>query len=86
MSDRETREKRLRIRAWRRGMREMDMLLGPYADAALAALSEAELDAFEALMEVNDQTLFAWACGVETPAPEHSNAIARVMAHRETAG
>ncbi|MBT8458197.1 MAG: succinate dehydrogenase assembly factor 2, partial [Boseongicola sp.] len=36
--------KRLKIRSWRRGMREMDMLLGPFSDGPLAGLSEDELD------------------------------------------
>ncbi|NIP76442.1 MAG: succinate dehydrogenase assembly factor 2, partial [Xanthomonadales bacterium] len=38
--DRETRLRRLRIRSWRRGTREMDLILGPFADARLADLDE----------------------------------------------
>ena len=39
--DRETRIKRLRIRSWRRGTKEMDMILGPFADSGLDGLDDA---------------------------------------------
>lgn len=52
--------KRLQMRAWRRGTREMDMILGPWADAHLAGLSAEDLDLLEALMTENDQDLYQW--------------------------
>lgn len=79
--DRETRLRRLRIRCWRRGTREMDMLLGPYADTALEALDDASLSEFEALLEENDQDLYAWISGARTPDPRHAGALGRVAAH-----
>lgn len=76
----ETRIKRLRIRCWRRGMKEMDLLLGPYADKALAELPDAQMDEFEALLDENDQDLYAWVCGRgETPSAL-SPALDRVKA------
>lgn len=81
MSERETRLRRLRIRCWRRGTREMDLLLGPYADAALEALDEPALDAFEALLAENDHDLYAWLSGAATPAPAHAAALGRIAAH-----
>ena len=66
--DRETRIKRLRIRSWRRGTKEMDMILGPFADSGLAELDDAALDAIEALLDENDNDLYTWVAGtVETP-------------------
>jgi antitoxin CptB len=56
----ETRLKRLRIRAWRRGFREADLILGPFADRYCADLTEAELTDFEALLQENDQDVYAW--------------------------
>ena len=47
----ETRLKRLRFRAWRRGFREADLILGPFADRHASSLSEAQVTAFEALLE-----------------------------------
>ena len=77
---RETRLKRLRIRSWRRGTREMDMLLGPYADTALAELDGAALDAFEALLDENDQDLYAWISGAAPMAVQHAETLGRVAA------
>lgn len=52
--------KRLRIRAWRRGIKEMDLVLGGYADAKLADLDPETLDLFEAVMEENDHDILQW--------------------------
>jgi antitoxin CptB len=65
---RETRLKRLRMRSWRRGTREMDLILGPFADGPLAALDDAALDAYEALLGQADPDLYAWICGAAPPA------------------
>jgi antitoxin CptB len=67
---RETRLKRLRIRSWRRGTREMDLILGPFADGPLAALDDPALDAYEALLEQADPDLYAWICGAALPAED----------------
>jgi antitoxin CptB len=63
------RQRRLRYRAWHRGTKEMDLLLGPYADAKLAGMDATELDRFEALLEEADTDLLKWLMGQEpTPA------------------
>ena len=59
------RRRRALFRAWRRGTREMDLLLGRFADAYIADLGDADLAQFEALMEVPDRDLFAWVTGRE---------------------
>lgn len=74
------RVKRLRLRCWRRGIREMDLLLGGYVDARADTLSEAEVAALETLIEIDDQTLFAWTSGAEDPAPEHEALIEAIRA------
>jgi antitoxin CptB len=61
------RRKRLRFRAWHRGMREVDLLLGRFADAQLGELQVEELGAFEALLDVPDQDVLAWLTGVGDP-------------------
>ncbi len=48
------RRRRILFRAWRRGMREMDLVMGQFADANLPTMTEAELDEFERLMEAPD--------------------------------
>lgn len=52
--------KRVGLRSWRRGMRETDLLLGHFADAALCVMQPAELGLYEALLEENDQDIYAW--------------------------
>ncbi|MBW6418254.1 succinate dehydrogenase assembly factor 2 [Celeribacter sp. PS-C1] len=64
------RRKRLKIRAWRRGIKEMDLLIGGYADAHLSMMDEAQLDEFEQLMDEHDQDLLSYATGLK-PVPEH---------------
>jgi antitoxin CptB len=62
------RRKRLLFRSWHRGIREMDLVLGGFADAHIAELSDAELDEYEAWLEVPDQQMFTWVNGSQ-PAP-----------------
>lgn len=54
------RRRRLLFRSWHRGMREMDLLMGNFADAFLAGMSEAEVDAFEFLSDADDRELLSW--------------------------
>lgn len=56
----ETRLRRLKMRSWRRGMKEMDLILGHFADGPLALLDAAELDAYEDVLSENDQDLYLW--------------------------
>lgn len=58
-SARDRRLKRIRFRSWHRGIKEMDILMGGFADQHLAELSDEELDAFETVLTVPDQELYA---------------------------
>jgi antitoxin CptB len=53
------RRKRLLFRCWHRGTRELDLILGRFADAEIAGLSEDELGQLERLIEVPDPDLYA---------------------------
>lgn len=66
---RDARRKRLRYRAWHRGTKEMDLLLGRFADAQLAAMTPTQLDAFEALLCESDPDLYDWISG-RVPVPD----------------
>lgn len=66
---REHRLKRLRLRAWHRGIKEMDLILGGWADRNLAEADDATLDAFEVVMAEADHDLYQWISG-QSAAPE----------------
>ncbi len=76
----ENRLKRLGIRSWRRGTKEMDLILGPFADQRLGALGVAEIVAYDALLAENDHDLYLWISGVAAMPDHHSEIIQRVRA------
>lgn len=80
----EARLKRMTMRSWRRGTKEMDLVLGPFADAHLAGLSEADLATYDALLEENDQDLMAWILGQSAPPPALVPLLLRITAFAET--
>src|SRR5262249_15126111 len=64
----DVRRRKLLFRAWHRGMRELDLIMGRFADRRLDALADAELAEFERLIEVPDRELLAWITGeVQVP-------------------
>ena len=71
------RRRRLLFRCWHRGIREMDFVLGGFADAQLESLTEAELDELERWLEVPDQQIFAWANGMEVTPRDFDTALFR---------
>ena len=76
----EIRLKRLRLRSMRRGIREMDLILGGFAARELAGMSAAELDAWERLLEEADQDLLAWLTGLAPPPQAHRPLLERIGA------
>ena len=71
----EHRIKRLQMRSWRRGTKEMDMILGPYSDTEISGLSLEELEKYEALLSENDQDLYVWMSRQAMPPVEHVEII-----------
>lgn len=61
------RRRRLLYRAWHRGLREMDLIMGNFADATIDRLDERELDQFEHLMQAPDPEVYAWVLGTDAP-------------------
>ncbi|MBV1706471.1 MAG: succinate dehydrogenase assembly factor 2 [Hyphomicrobiales bacterium] len=83
MDDIEIRRRKLRFRAWHRGMREMDLLFGRFADAHIATLPVSELDQLETLMDQPDQEVFSWLTGESaTPADLATPLMARLREFR----
>ena len=86
MNDDPNRLRRLRIRCWRRGTKEMDLLLGRWADERLEALGPAELDALEAVLAEDDQQLYAWIAGREPMPARHAPLREEVRTFAEERG
>ncbi len=76
----EARLKRMRMRSWRRGTKEMDLILGPWADARLAGLDGAALDLVDALLEENDQDLYPWVSGQQPCPPQYVDLLTEIGA------
>ncbi len=71
----EARRKRLRFRSWHRGTKEMDVLLGSFADAHITNFSEDEVTQFERLLNNSDPDLYNWISGYEPLPPSEDSAV-----------
>ena len=77
------RRRRLRYRAWHRGTKEMDLVLGPFADAHLELYGTPELDRLEALMDQEETDLLKWVMGLEpVPAGTDADLLGNIIAYR----
>ena len=64
------RRRRILFRAWRRGVREMDLIMGRFADAHLPTMNDNDLAEFERLLDVPEPQAIAWIIGGEKPPRE----------------
>jgi len=74
-----TRRKRLLFRSRHRGSREMDLLLGRFAERHLPTFSERQLDLFEQILDIGDPDLYAWLAGRGTPPPALMHDVMRLF-------
>lgn len=84
METAEARLKRMSMRSWRRGTKEMDMILGPWSDRHLAGLDLAQLGRYEALLAQNDADLLTWVLGKVAPPAELASLIGEIGAFART--
>jgi antitoxin CptB len=73
------RRRKLKFRLWHRGIREMDLVLGRFADAELSRLDDAGLAEVESWLDIPDQQMFAWVNGSETPPAEIDTKLFRKL-------
>ncbi len=66
-ADLDDRRRRILFRSWHRGMKETDLILGGYADAEIANLSDRELEDFESLLDAMDRDVLGWVTGEFAP-------------------
>jgi antitoxin CptB len=75
--DRADRLKRLRFRAWHRGTKEADLLIGGFYDRYAKAWGEAEMEWYEAFLEEQDVDIMAWAIGTAPPPQRYEGEMMR---------
>jgi antitoxin CptB len=82
----EVRRRKLLFRAWRRGVRETDLIVGRFADAYIEKFDQAGLDDFERLIEVDNAELYAWVVGAESVPADYDTAVLRDLRsfHKQT--
>ena len=80
------RRRKLKFRAWRRGFREMDLLMGSFADAHLADLNDDDVSEFERLLSTPDWEVYAWLIGQkQVPSNYESALLTQMMEFRYVA-
>ena len=75
----EIRRKRLKFRSWHRGTKEMDLLVGSFADRHLASMTAAELDLFEPLLDLPEPVLYAWVIGRAAPDSDYDHHVMKLL-------
>ena len=86
-SDLDVRRRRAQFRSWHRGMREMDLLMGRFADAHMATLDAAELGDFEALLDLPDREVLCWFTGeVDIPSAYDTPLLRKLLAFHTHTG
>lgn len=74
--------KRLIFRSWHRGTKEMDQILGSFANKYIPTFDEAELDLYEQLLENSDPEMYDWICGrVDVPANKNSAILEKLLSY-----
>ena len=83
----DARQRRILFRSWHRGMREMDLVLGRFADAEIGSLCDSELDDYELLLEARDHDVFSWLTGeAEIPSLYDTPVLRKIRAFHSHAG
>lgn len=70
MEDRDTAVRRMKMRSMRRGIKEMDLILGAFAATELPGLGESLLDDYEQLLRESDHDIYRWVSSGEDAPPE----------------
>ena len=71
--------KRLQFRAWHRGTREADLIMGPFAEREVPLMAAAELQNFENLLHCPDPDVYDWLTGKAAIPAEHLPLINRLQ-------
>jgi len=83
MDDLTNQKKRLKIQSWRRGMKEMDLILGKFIDKNLDTLTQDEISSYERLLLQDDQLIFSWFCKYEKIPEEFTTVVTKISEYIE---
>jgi antitoxin CptB len=75
----DVRRRKLLFRAWRRGVREMDLIVGRFADAYIERFDDRALDDFERLIEAPNADLYNWVVAAESIPPDYDTGVLRQL-------
>ena len=81
LENKENTLKRLKIRSWRRGTKEMDLILGNFADDNLDSLSSYDLKTYDQFLNENDNDLYDWCSKKIKATKEYRQLITRIMSN-----
>lgn len=85
-ADLDIRRRKALFRSWHRGMREVDLILGSFADGEIGTLSDEELGIYEALMVEQDADILKWIMGEVRVPPQHDTALfTKILSYRPAA-
>jgi antitoxin CptB len=73
--------KRLKMRSWRRGTKEMDLVLGPFSDTELLGLNDAQIALYDLLLDENDHDLYGWIAGHIATPESYLDLIGQISKH-----
>ena len=71
--------KRLIFRSWHRGTREIDLLLGKFADTHVPGFGAEELLQYDSLLQNSDPDIYNWISRAEPVPPEEDTAVVRLL-------
>ena len=76
----DNKRKKLIFRSWHRGTREMDLIMGRFAETNMAEFSDSEVDQYEELLNVPDPDIYEWICGrSDVPANLNSPVVQKLL-------
>ncbi|HEY0836911.1 MAG TPA: succinate dehydrogenase assembly factor 2 [Azospirillum sp.] len=73
------RRKQLKFRAWHRGTRELDFLIGRFADTHVDSLDAQQMDRFQAVLDLPDVDVYNWIIGALPVPAEHDHDVMRLL-------
>jgi antitoxin CptB len=71
--------KQLLFRSWHRGTREIDLLLGKFADRHVPEMDAGQLELYDRFLSNNDPDIFNWVTAAEPLPPEEENEVVRAL-------